>query len=314
MSLNIIFAGTPEFAAHHLQALINSEHRVVAVYTQPDRPANRGKKMQPSAVKMCAQAHDLPVYQPLNFKDDANVQTLKDLNADVMVVVAYGLLLPQAVLDAPHKGCLNVHASLLPRWRGAAPIQRAIEHGDATTGITIMQMDAGLDTGDILHKVTTPIDNDDTGASLHDRLLSLGAPALLETLEHVEQDSLSPETQDDTCATYAHKLSKQEARLNWQSPAAQLALQVRAFNPFPVAHTEYQNQRVRVWQAQALNRSHQAPTGQIIAVSQDGLDVATQDGVLRITHLQMPGKKALAVSDVLNGQPDLFQIGHVFAC
>lgn len=216
MPLNIIFAGTPEFAAVHLGALIESEHNLVGVYTQPDRPAGRGKKLQPSPVKKLALEHNIEVYQPLNFKHEDDINQLKGLNADLMIVVAYGLILPKAVLDAPKYGCLNVHASLLPRWRGAAPIQRCIEAGDVLTGITIMQMDVGLDTGDMLTKVTTGIQSDDTGGSLHDRLASMGPKALLDTIKEVEQGQLKPESQNDELANYAHKLTKQEALLNWQ--------------------------------------------------------------------------------------------------
>ncbi|MCV6615767.1 MAG: methionyl-tRNA formyltransferase, partial [Cellvibrionaceae bacterium] len=215
MSLKIVFAGTPDFAAVHLRALIDSEHDVIAVYSQPDRPAGRGKKLQPSPVKQVALEHDIAVYQPLNFKDPADVQQLQDLNADVMIVVAYGLLLPQPVLAAPKHGCLNVHASLLPRWRGAAPIQRCIEAGDKLTGITIMQMDIGLDTGNMLHKVTTGISLDDTGGSLHDRLAGMGPDSLLTTLQQLEAGELQPEQQNDAQANYAHKLKKEEALLDW---------------------------------------------------------------------------------------------------
>ena len=313
MPLRILFAGTPEFAAIHLQALINSNHDVIGVYTQPDRPAGRGKKLQPSPVKQVALDHGIPVYQPLNFKDTADVEQLKSLNADVMVVVAYGLILPQSVLDAPKHGCLNVHASLLPRWRGAAPIQRCIEAGDKLTGITIMQMDKGLDTGDMLSKVTTGIQSDDTGGSLHDRLAELGPPALLATLAQVEAGTLNPEKQNDTQANYAHKLLKEEALINWQQPADEIALRVRAFNPFPMAYTLLGDERIRVLMAEPADVTTRLLPGTIVNVSPQGLDVACGNGVLRITQVQLPGKKAMSVADVINGQPQLFQPNHLLA-
>ncbi len=313
MALRILFAGTPEFAAIHLQALIHSGHEVIGVYTQPDRPAGRGKKLQPSPVKQVALDHGLPVYQPLNFKDPADVEQLKSLNADVMVVVAYGLILPQSVLDAPKYGCLNVHASLLPRWRGAAPIQRCIEAGDKLTGITIMQMDKGLDTGAMLSKVTTGILADDTGGSLHDRLAELGPPALLATLAQAEAGTLQPEQQNDALANYAHKLLKEEALIDWHQPADEIALRVRAFNPFPMAYTLLGDERIRVLMAEALEQTTALLPGTIIRAAAEGLDVACGDGVLRITQVQLPGKKAMHVADVINGQPQLFQPNHLLA-
>jgi len=313
MSLRIIFAGTPDFAAVHLKALVDSDHEVVAVYSQPDRPAGRGKKLQPSPVKQVALEHDIPVYQPLNFKDEADVDTLKSLNADVMVVVAYGLLLPKNVLDAPRYGCLNVHASLLPRWRGAAPIQRCIEAGDMVTGITIMQMDVGLDTGDMLNKVTTGINLDDTGGSLHDRLASMGPDALLETLADVEAGTLAPEAQNDALANYAHKLTKQEALLDWQQDAEVLARRIRAFNPFPMAYTLLGDERIRVHAADALEKATQLTPGTIANVTSDGIEVACNEGVLRLTRIQLAGKKPMSVAEVINGQPNLFQPFYVLA-
>lgn len=313
MSLRIIFAGTPEFAAVHLSALINSEHEVIAVYSQPDRPAGRGKKLQPSPVKQVALEHNIEVYQPLNFKEPADIAELNALQADVMIVVAYGLLLPQAVLDAPKYGCLNVHASLLPRWRGAAPIQRCIEAGDKVTGITIMQMDAGLDTGAMLHKVSTGIALDETGGSLHDRLASLGPDSLLTTLAQLQAGTLQPEQQNDALANYAHKLKKEEALLDWSQSAETLALRVRAFNPFPVAYTLLGNERIRVLQASAIDKVTQLQPGTIANVSAEGIEVACADGVLRLEHIQLAGKKAMMVADVINGQPTLFQPNYVLA-
>ena len=313
MPLKIVFAGTPDFAALHLSSLIDSEHEVIAVYSQPDRPAGRGKKLQPSPVKQVALEHNIDVYQPVNFKDPADVAQLEALNADVMIVVAYGLLLPQSVLDAPKHGCLNVHASLLPRWRGAAPIQRCIEAGDKMTGITIMQMDAGLDTGDMLHKITTGITLDDTGGSLHDRLAALGPQSLLATLAQLEAGELQPEKQNDAQANYAHKLKKEEALLDWSQNADDLALRVRAFNPFPVAFTLLGNDRIRVLKATALEKVTQLQPGTIAQVSADGIEVACAEGVLRLEQIQLAGKKSMMVADVINGQPNLFQANYVLA-
>lgn len=313
MSLRIIFAGTPDFAAVHLQALVDSDHEVVAVYSQPDRPAGRGKKLQPSPVKQVAQDHGIPVYQPLNFKDPADVEQLRALNADVMVVVAYGLILPSSVLEAPKHGCLNVHASLLPRWRGAAPIQRCIEAGDMVTGITIMQMDIGLDTGDMLSKVTTGISLDDTGGSLHDRLASMGPAALLSTLADVESGSLTPEAQNDAAACYAHKLTKEEALIDWTQDADVLARRIRAFNPFPMAYTLLGDERIRVHLAEPVVKATQLAPGTIAHVDTDGIEVACGEGVLRLTRIQLAGKKPMAVADIINGQPKLFQPFYVLA-
>ncbi|MCY0965280.1 methionyl-tRNA formyltransferase [Parathalassolituus penaei] len=313
MALRIVFAGTPEFAAIHLQALVNSEHEIVGVYSQPDRPANRGKKLQASPVKEVALAHNLPVFQPLNFRNDEDVATLASLNADVMIVVAYGLILPQRVLDTPKFGCLNVHGSLLPRWRGAAPIQRCIEAGDKVTGITIMQMNAGLDTGDMLSKVTTGIMADDNGGTLHDRLASMGPAALLDTLKQLEAGQLQPEVQNDALANYAHKLSKEEALINWADDAAVLERRIRAFNPFPVAYTLLGDERVRVLNATISDEHSRALPGTIVAVSPQGIDVACGDGVLRLQQIQLAGKKAMQVADVINGQPHLFQPNYLLS-
>lgn len=309
--LRIIFAGTPDFAAHHLQALLDSDHQVIAAYTQPDRPAGRGKKLAASPVKSLALEHDIPVYQPLNFKEDADRQALADLNADIMVVVAYGLLLPKAVLDTPRLGCINVHASLLPRWRGAAPIQRAIAAGDSETGVTIMQMDVGLDTGNMLVISTCPINNDDTGGSLHDRLLTLGGPALLTALDQLQQGTAQPEQQDDSLANYAHKLTKQEAALDWSLSATELDRQIRAFNPFPVAYFSEGKDRIRVWDAAVIETATKASPGTIIAVHKDAIEVACGSQALHLKQLQLPGKKVLSIKDILNGHAQRFAVSTV---
>jgi methionyl-tRNA formyltransferase len=312
--LNIIFAGTPEFAAEHLKALIASHHKVIAVYSQPDRPAGRGKKLTASPVKEVALTHGIPVYQPLNFKSDEAKAELAALNADLMVVVAYGLILPKAVLDTPRLGCINVHASILPRWRGAAPIQRAIEAGDSETGVTIMQMDVGLDTGDMLIKTVCPILATDTGGTLHDRLLSIGAPAMLEAVDQIQSGTTQPIKQDDRLSNYAPKLNKEEAALDWNLPAIELERKVRAFNPFPVAHTKLagtsDNERIRVWAAKASNNSHAAAIGSITQITPEGVWVACGQGQLILENIQLAGKKALNVGEILRGHPDLLQVGN----
>ena len=310
--LNIIFAGTPDFAATVLQSILGSRHNVVACYTQPDRPAGRGRKLTPSPVKALAQEHDIPVHQPLNFKQAEDVAQLAALNADLMVVVAYGLILPKSVLDAPRLGCVNVHASILPRWRGAAPIQRAIAAGDNESGVTIMQMDVGLDTGDMLLKEFTSISADDTGGSLHDRLAEIGGKAILDTLELIAAGNAQAEPQDDSLATYAHKLSKEEGKLDWSGSAYELHNLVRAFNPWPVAHTELDGNTLRVWQSQVLEQSPAAEPGTLIAVNKDSLDVATGNGILRVSELQLPGAKRLPVSAILNSKADWFPLGARF--
>ncbi len=312
-ALNIVFAGTPDFAAGHLQALIDSRHNVVGVYSQPDRPAGRGKKLQPSPVKKLALEHNIAVFQPLNFKQEGSVEELEALNADIMIVVAYGLLLPLAVLEAPKMGCLNVHASILPRWRGAAPIQRAIQVGDTETGITIMQMDVGLDTGDMLSKTLLDIKADETGGSLHDRLLEKGPTALMQTLTLLQAGEAIAEKQDDTLANYAHKLTKEEALINWSLPAKDIDLNIRAFNPFPCAYTLLGDQRIKVWQAVALEEATTLLPGTIARVSTDGVDVATSNGLIRLLNIQLIGKKAMAIRDFINGQPNVFQPQHMFA-
>lgn len=298
--LKIVFAGTPEFAASSLAALLSSQHQVLAVYTQPDRPAGRGRKLTASPVKALALQHDLPVLQPVSLRDETAQQELAAWNADVMVVVAYGLILPVPVLTAPRLGCINVHASLLPRWRGAAPIQRAILAGDAETGVTIMQMDKGLDTGDMLHIVSCPIESTDTAEILHDRLAGLGSAALLDALAVIAQGNAQPEKQDDAQANYAEKLQKAEAQIDWSQSAEQLSRTVRAFNPWPVAFTKFDEKNLRIWLAEALPALTDAVPGTVLAESRDGIDVATGDGVLRVTQLQMPGGKALSAEQFLN--------------
>ncbi|MEW8628122.1 MAG: methionyl-tRNA formyltransferase [Candidatus Thiodiazotropha sp.] len=298
--LKIIFAGTPDFAAAALKALLTTEHQIIAVYTQPDRPAGRGRKVQFSPVKQLAVEHDLQVFQPKTLKDPEAQQILQQHQADLMVVVAYGLLLPQAVLDIPRLGCINIHASLLPRWRGAAPIQRAILAGDEASGVTIMQMEAGLDTGPMLSIRSTPIDPGETGGSLHDRLAELGSEALIEVLPGLSDGTVEAVPQDDSLANYASKLDKEEARIDWSQPALQIDRQVRAFNPWPVAHCLYGDKVMRVWNSEVVSADRSAAPGEVVATGKAGFDVATGEGVLRITQLQMPGKRAMSAGDFLN--------------
>ena len=311
-SLKIVFAGTPDFASAHLQAVLDTHHEVVAVYTQPDRPAGRGRKLKPSPVKELALQHDIPVYQPKTLRDETAQQELAALGADLMIVVAYGLILPQVVLDTPKYGCINVHGSILPRWRGAAPIQRAIAAGDKESGVTIMQMDAGLDTGDMLIKACCPIHESDTSSDLHDRLIEVGQPALVEAVNKIAEEALTPEKQDDDLACYAHKMSKEEAQIDWKRPVVDLDCLVRAFNPWPVATTEFDGLTIRVWEASAVNQNPDQEPGTLLKADKEGLDIACQTGILRVTKVQLPGSKAMAVSDLLNSKKDMFAVGKRF--
>lgn len=301
--LKIIFAGTPEFSVAPLQALLASTHQVVAVYTQPDRPAGRGRKITASPVKQVALEHNIPVLQPESLKPAEAQAQLAQFQADIMVVVAYGLILPKAVLETPKYGCLNIHASLLPRWRGAAPIQRAIESGDAQSGVTIMQMDVGLDTGAMLYKVETPIAQEDTAQNLHDRLSSLGAKALIRTLEELPKLQANAQSQTESEVTYAQKLTKAEAQIDWNLPAGKIAQKIQAFNPWPVAFCEFHGKTLRVWRAKAANSADIAtytkntPAGEVLQLDQSGLYVATGDGVICLEQVQPAGKKTMSAYD-----------------
>jgi len=297
--VRIIFAGTPDFAATALRALLATEHDLIAAYTQPDRPAGRGRKPAASPVKQVALEAGVPVFQPETLKETSAQQTLAELRPDVMVVAAYGLILPRAVLDIPRFGCLNIHASLLPRWRGAAPIQRAIAAGDRETGITIMQMDEGLDTGAMLLKKVTPILPDDTGGSLHDRLATLGGEGIVEALQRLQQGTLQGEPQNDADACYAHKLSKEEGHIQWQQPAPVLERLIRAFNPWPGTYTEQDGLRIRLHQAEVVSGS--GTPGTVLRRERDGIDIACGEGALRITRLQLPGSRPQSANDLING-------------
>ncbi|MGF1733064.1 methionyl-tRNA formyltransferase [Photobacterium kasasachensis] len=309
--LRIVFAGTPDFAARHLAALLSSQHDVIAVYSTPDRPAGRGKKLTASPVKNLALEHDIPVHQPENFKSDEAKQALADLNADIMVVVAYGLLLPQAILDTPKLGCINVHGSILPRWRGAAPIQRSIWAGDAETGVTIMQMDIGLDTGDMLKIASLPIEANDTSATMYEKLAELGPDALVDCLADIAAGTAVPEKQNDELANYAKKLSKEEAKIDWSMDAAAIERCIRAFNPWPMSYFAVAEQNVKVWRAEVETDNQDKAPGTILSADKQGILVATGEGALRLVELQPPGKKAMKVQDLLNSRRDWFEPGTV---
>ena len=302
--LRLVFAGTPEFAVPCLQALVEAGYDLAAVYTQPDRPAGRGRKLQQSPVKALALANGIEVRQPESLKRDLAAQTeLRALAPDLMVVVAYGLLLPVAVLETPRLGCVNVHASLLPRWRGAAPIQRAILAGDEASGVCIMAMEAGLDTGPVYHRIEIPLDPRETGGSLHDKLSALGARALIEALPGIADGSRRAEAQDPTLANYAHKIDKAEATVDWDQPSLAIERQVRAFDPWPVAQTRLDGEVLRIWSAAADGAVTDAATpGTVVATGKDGIRVACGAGTLLVTRLQPPGKRPMDAADFLNAR------------
>ena len=301
--MRVIFAGTPDFAASALAALIEAGHEILVVLTQPDRPKGRGMKLTPSPVKTLALQHNLPVWQPENLKDEAVQQQLRDLQADVVVVAAYGLLLPAAVLSIPEHGCLNIHASLLPRWRGAAPIQRAIEAGDVESGVCIMQMDVGLDTGDVLLSRNTPIMDDTTAAQLHDALAVIGAEAIVEALAKLPELIAVP--QPEIGVTYAQKLSKADAEIDWALGVKQIHNKIRALNPVPGAWSSLNGQVIKIWASTVLEQSNNAAIGSIIAADKQGIAVQTGEGVVLITELQASGSKRMAAAAFVAGHADL---------
>lgn len=297
--MKIVFAGTPDFAVPSLQALITSPHQVCAVYTQPDRPAGRGRKLTAGPIKELALSANLPVYQPENFKLDTDIATLASLQADIMVVIAYGLILPQKVLDTPKFGCINIHGSLLPRWRGAAPIHRAVMAGDVETGVTIIKLVKKLDAGDMLYKASCRIDSEATSDSLHDRLAIMGAEGLIKVISQIELGTCTPQQQDETLVTYAEKLEKNEAILNWRSSAVELDRKIRGLNSWPVAQTLFKGQVLRIWRAALVDTDSRLPPGTVSCADQ-ALDVATGKGIIRLLEVQLPGGKRIAGKDFLN--------------
>jgi methionyl-tRNA formyltransferase len=311
-SLKIIFAGTPAFAAQALEALLSSTHQVIAVYTQPDRPSGRGLKVTESPVKVLAKQHQLPIHQPLSLKDSHEQATLAAYGADVMVVAAYGMLLPPAVLAIPPLGCVNIHPSLLPRWRGAAPIQRTLHAGDKETGVTIMQMDVGLDTGPILLQKKYQISTDDTSEALHDKLAKLGAESLIEALNLLAEGKASPQLQDNALATYAQKISKEEALIDWEQPAFEIENEIRSFNPWPVAYTTWRGETLRIWMAKAIPCAKPSKPRILLQASHEGIDIAAGEGAIRLLQVQLPGGKKMPVSDFYNAHREQLIIGETF--
>ena len=300
--MKIIFAGTPDFAVPALQMLLDSEHEIIGVYTQPDRPSGRGRKLKPSPIKTLALEAGLAVYQPQKFKHVKDLEILQNLDADVMVVVAYGLILPQVVLDAPKQGCLNIHGSLLPRWRGAAPIHRAVIAGDTETGVTIMQVVKKLDAGDMLLKEQCPITAQDTSSDLHDKLSDLGAIGLQKVLVQMEAETLNPERQDEDLVTYAHKLEKLESELDWQQSAVEIDKKIRGLNSWPVAQTRYQGLNLRVWLSELYTGDEfkSLAAGEVYSDGKKQMLVGTGDGALSLLEVQLPNKKRMPIHAFLN--------------
>lgn len=309
-SLNIVFAGTPAFALPCLKALSHSKHRVQAVYTKPDSPAGRGRKLQMSDVKIWAQQHHLPVNQPSNFKDEATLNQLRQLKPDVMVVIAYGLIFPQNVLDIPQFGCINVHGSLLPKWRGASPIQQSLLAGDIETGVTIMQMNAGMDTGDILTQAKYTIQKDTT-ASLMEKLAHLSVTPLLDTLTAITQKTIQAQPQETHLASYAPKLKKEDAHVHWQKPALIIDREIRAYNPWPISFTHVNDQTMRIHQAQIIITSHQQVSGCILSITPAGILVAAGEDAILIEKFQFPGTKVMDVADHLTFLHDILHTGLI---
>lgn len=311
--MNVVFAGTPDFASRHLQSLVDDDFfTVIAVYTQPDRPAGRGKKIIPSSVKETALANGISVFQPVSLKDPEEQQVLAQLNPDVMVVVAYGLILPPAVLAIPKLGCINVHGSELPRWRGAAPIQRAIEAGDTNTGVTVMQMDAGLDTGPMLDVARCAIETTDTSATLYNKLAGLGTSLLPKVLKQLDAGTAVKLAQREADSTYAQKIDKQEALVDWRESVSIIDQRIRAFNPAPVCYSMLEGQRIKIWAAIIIDCDSKETPGKILSASSDGLVIQCGQGRLLVRQLQMPGKSKLPVNEILKSRASLFKEGKTF--
>lgn len=309
--LKIIFAGTPDFAVPVLSMLQTSTHDVAMVLTQPDRPSGRGRKLTPSPIKEFALEHDLPLYQPKSLKDPASLEVIKAVNPDIIIVIAYGLIVPKAILSLPRLGCICVHLSLLPRWRGAAPAQRALIAGDQITGVTLFKMDSGIDTGEVIAYGTLNIEKSETSASLYERLGQLGATCLKEHLPTIENETARFEIQDDESMTYAVKINKEEACVNWELSAQQIERLIRAFIPWPIAYTTLRGERMRLWKASVINQLTDAPPGMIIGLDKVGVDVACGGGILRITELQWPGGKTQTAIQAINANKSPLQIGLV---
>ena len=308
--MRVIFAGTPDFAATHLQAILDDDrYQLVAIYTQPDRPAGRGKKITQSPVKKLALANDIQLEQPASLTDIKTQETIARLEADVLIVVAYGLILPQAVLDIPRLGCINVHGSILPKWRGAAPIQRAIEAGDRESGVTVMQMDVGLDTGPMLTISRCTIDDKETSSSLYPKLAVLGAQALINTLEKMRSGTAVGIAQDSTQSSYADKIAKQESLIDWSASVTEIERRIRAFNPFPAAYSLVNGQRIKIWLASAVSRDYPGVPGEILSADDDGLLVKCGNGALLISTIQLAGKSKLCVAEVLKSRASIFSPG-----
>lgn len=309
----LIFAGTPSFAVPSLIALLKAKYSIIGVYTQPDRPAGRGQKLSMSPIKEAALQYGLPIFEPETLSSEETIRTLAALHPDMLVVVAYGLILPKSILDIPSFGCLNIHASLLPRWRGAAPIERAIAAGDTVTGVTLMHMDMGLDTGDILTQTTCPILATDTSETLRSRLANLGAETLIQTLSTFKTLFAQKKPQDTTKATYARKLTKAEAHLDWQQSADILERKIRAYNPWPIAYTFLDDMPIRIHKAMVREQAgNSAKPGTIVSIGKQSVAVAAGTGVVQLLELQLPGKKVMPASLVVNGHANLFRIGRVF--
>ncbi len=310
--MNIVFAGTPDFAATHLSKLLSDGHQITAVYTQPDRPKGRGHQLTMSPVKEIALAHNIPVYQPQTFKANPEaIAEFKALQPDLFVVVAYGLILPQELLDIPTIACINVHGSLLPKWRGAAPIQRSLWAGDEVAGITIQTVNYKLDSGNILKQISIPITQEDTSESLYNRLAEVGTIALSDAVTNIQQLLTTAIPQDESLVTYAKKLTREEAQLNFNLDAKTLERYIRAYQPWPIAYFTLDNLNIKVYQAEVITTQANAPVGTIVQADKQGLAIATSDGILRITVMQMPGKKAMKVADILNSRKDTFSVGRV---